>query len=122
MYGETTPGGHSRYELLDNSKRPSDTHHQVLFTSDLKSFADYGAEKQTPVSGTGLLTPEDTPEPNPTTKRKRGRTKVGVKVKTTLNSTLKRTSAAATVEETFDDGSSVYTLVERVKRRRRTKS
>jgi len=91
--------------------------HSVLFTSDLKSFASYGAGKQTQVNDTGLLTPEDTPEPNPTTKRKRGRAVVGMKAKTTSGS-----SVAVTVEEICDYDSSAITLAERVKRRRRTKS
>ncbi|KAF9647540.1 DNA glycosylase [Thelephora ganbajun] len=95
--------------------------HSVLFTSDLKSFADYGTEKQTPVNGTGLLTPEDTPEPTPTTKRKRGGAKVEVKVETT-DSSQQIVFATAIVEETYDDGSSTLTLAERVKRRRRTKT
>lgn len=102
--------------------RQIDMHFQVLFTSDLKSFADYGAEKQTPINSTGLLTPEDTPEPNPTTKRKRGRTKVEVKVQTTPDSSLEVIPATAATGETYDDGSIAFTLAERVKRRRRTKS
>lgn len=101
--------------------RFSDAHPQVLFTSDLKSFANYGTEKRTPVNGTGLLTPEDTPEPT-TTKRKRGRTKVELKVETISDSSLQVTSVTAIVEETYDDGSSALTLAERVKRRRRTKA
>ena len=99
----------------------SDVHPQVLFTSDLKSFADYGTEKRIPVNGTGLLTPEDTPEPT-ATKRKRGRTKVEQKVETTLDSPVQVTSATAIVEETHDDDSPAPTLAERVKRRRRTKT
>jgi len=95
--------------------------HSVLFTSDLKSFADYGAEKRTPVNGTGLLTPEDTPEPTSSKKRKRG-VKVEAKVETTSGSSPKVISATIDVEETRDDGSSAFTLAERVKRRRRTKT
>lgn len=103
------------------SVRFPDVYPQVLFTSDLKSFADYGTGKRTPVNGTGLLTPEDTPEPTPTRKRKRG-VKVEVKVETTSGSSLEVISATPVVEETRDDGSSALTLAERVKRRRRTKT
>lgn len=103
------------------SLRRPDSHRKVLFTSDLKSFADYGTERRTPINGTGLLTPEDTPEPTPATKRKRGRAKVGAKVEITPDSSLETPSATTPVEETYDDGSSAITLAERVKRRRRTK-
>jgi len=94
-------------------------HSQVLFTSDLRSFADYGAEKRTPANGTGLLTPEDTPEPTQTRKRKRGGVKVEVKHETAPDSSLETTTV---VEETYSNDSSTLTLAERVKRRRRTKT
>ena len=122
MCGETTPDGHIRYVTqIQMLVIRSDAQNQVLFTSDLKSFADYGTGKQAPVNGTGLLTPEDTPEPNTTTKRKRGRTKVEVMVQTTSGPPQEVTSAAVTVEEVYDNDSSTPTLAERVKRRRRTK-
>lgn len=92
-----------------------------MFTSDLKSFADYGTGKRTLVNGAGLLTPEDTPEPTPATKRKRGRAKVEMKIEATSDSSLDVTSTVAVVDETYDEGSSALTLAERVKRRRRTK-
>jgi hypothetical protein len=103
------------------SLRRPDLHHKVLFTSDLKSFADYGTEKRPLINNTGLLTPEDTPEPTPATKRKRGRAKVEARVEITPDSPLKTLSATTAVEETYDDSSPAITLAERVKRRRRTK-
>ena len=122
VWGDYAGWAHSVCDAEAGSVRFPDVYPQVLFASDLRSFADYGAEKRAPANGTGLLTPEDTPEPTPTTKRKRGRAKVEMKIETTSDSSLGVISATTVVEETYDDCSSALTLAERVKRRRRTKA